>query len=167
MPPDFRRLLISKRVTAWILSAIIVIWFQVFDEQHGILNLLLLDASFNNLTSVGRFDADFITHLNLDHNQLTQIPRTSRSVLTLSLAYNQIETDPEENVLYYLQLIRLQLSYNRLKKLFPKFPSSLKYLYLAGNEINTIDIDSLQNLAQLQVSKIFFNFFKTRFVSRT
>lgn len=126
----------------------------MFDEQNHILNLLLLDASFNNLTGVGRFDADFITHLNLNHNHLTQIPRTSRSVLTLSLAYNQIEIDPEDNILFYLQLIRLQLSYNRLKKLFPKFPSSLKYLYLAGNEISTIDIDSLRNLEQLQVSKI-------------
>lgn len=114
------------------LQTLVDVQLQLFELAHlSVTNLKSLD-NFTNTTSL------IITHANLD--EITCTPEL-HNLKHLNLSYNRIDQLENNPLCLPVNLVCLDLSYNRIRSIDPFFFASLnqlKYLYMAGNSFKEL-----------------------------
>ena len=112
-------------------------------------NLLVLTLNNNQIERVSAFEAKNINYLHLKANRLKRIPVTSSSVQYLNLNDNQIDVDPDKNLLTYDRLKRVDMKNNSLHYL-PFLPSTLIEGYFNMNKIKFLTREVLNGAPYLK-----------------
>ncbi|KAG7478462.1 hypothetical protein MATL_G00080880 [Megalops atlanticus] len=112
----------------------------------------LLDCSKKRLSAAPIDPPAWITHLNMNYNELTSIPflgDVTFNITTLSLVHNRISELLTQQLQPYLSLESLDLSSNSISELkagsFP--PMQLKYLNLSNNKISSLEPGCFDNVS--------------------
>ncbi|KAL1132259.1 hypothetical protein AAG570_010216 [Ranatra chinensis] len=152
---DFKRL-ISLDLNGNLLLSIDMSSFTGLEETLEMLNL-----RGNRLSALPSKPLSLVSlrHLDLSHNQITELPRPSfmlvPSLLHLNLSYNlQLSAVPSTVFHPLSRLEVLDLTHTNLKLLSPELlmrSSSLKWLSVAYNSIQEITESAFQNLPNLTV----------------
>ncbi|XP_066521237.1 leucine-rich repeats and immunoglobulin-like domains protein 2 [Hoplias malabaricus] len=118
----------------------------------------LLDCSRKRLPYLPFSVPGWITHVFMNHNELTGVPflGDASNITVLSLVHNRITEVVAEQLLPFSALESLDLSSNSISELkvgsFP--PMQLKYLNLSNNKISTLEPGCFGNISSLLVLKI-------------
>ncbi|KAI1890549.1 hypothetical protein AGOR_G00154830 [Albula goreensis] len=112
----------------------------------------ILDCSKKRLTAAPPNPPAWITHLNMNNNELTSLPflgDVTFNITTLSLIHNRISELVTQQLQPYISLETLDLSSNSISELkagsFP--PMQLKYLNLSNNKISNLEPGCLDNVS--------------------
>ncbi|KAJ8391161.1 hypothetical protein AAFF_G00095900 [Aldrovandia affinis] len=112
----------------------------------------LLDCSKKRLSAAPLNPPAWITHLNMNNNELTSVPflgDVTYNITTLSLIHNRISELVTQQLQPYISLESLDLSSNSISELkagsFP--PMQLKYLNLSNNKISNLEPGCLDNVS--------------------
>ncbi|KAJ0173946.1 hypothetical protein K1T71_010092 [Dendrolimus kikuchii] len=127
-----------------------------------------LDLSFNKLADIdGLFQFEYhpnkLSKLSLSHNVIEEVPgdafNESTSLTSLDLSYNLITSLTEEPFQNLTNLEILRLNNNRIKDLNGAVNNlqNLKHLYLRGNQIQNIDVESLKIIIHLETFDVSWN----------
>jgi Leucine-rich repeat (LRR) protein len=135
--------------------------FHQLEGDWDLSNLVYLDASFNDITSV---KLDFLcafvqlVQLKLSHNMLTTLPFPCIALITrLDVAFNKIENLPKGTFLWYSQLSTLDISGNALLDIsgLSELKDSLIVLNMANTTIVDLGnaLDSFKRLQSLNLQR--------------
>ncbi|XP_015198250.2 leucine-rich repeats and immunoglobulin-like domains protein 2 isoform X1 [Lepisosteus oculatus] len=112
----------------------------------------LLDCSRKRLTAAPLDPPAWVSHVNVNYNELTAIPfmgEVTSNITALSLVHNRITDMVTEQLQPYVSLESLDLSSNAVSEIkagsFP--PMQLKYLNLSNNKISTLEPGCFDNIS--------------------
>ncbi|QBY44560.1 TcdA/TcdB pore-forming domain-containing protein [Arsenophonus nasoniae] len=111
-------------------------------------NLLFLDVSYNQLTSLPNEFPNSLQFLYVQDNQLSQLPAIMPRFLThIVLGNNQLTELPH----FFADLIYLDASYNRLTAFPVGIPEDLDTLILHNNQLHALPADLSEDLTFFDV----------------
>ncbi|KOB65276.1 Leucine-rich transmembrane protein [Operophtera brumata] len=131
-------------------------------------SLETLDLSNNKLTKFDelfhfQFHPNKLSKLSLAYNEIKQIPKDAFEELTflteLDLSNNYISDLTAEPFCNLTNLETLRLNHNKIKNLNGAVNNlqNLKHLYLRGNQIDNIDMESLKIIIHLETFDVSLN----------
>ena len=113
-------------------------------EQLGNYNeIVFLDCSDNELTSLPDTLPHSLQELNCSDNKFTSLPDLPHSLITLNCSYNKLTSLPD----LPNSLQKLRCNYNELTSLPDTLPNSLQELYCSNNQLILLP-DHLPNSLQ-------------------